>query len=126
LFDDPFAKSTQQQADSATSDGPRRLARALVTSKAYTGQRKIAGRVATTDDQVEALVSALLLAPGHRLQQGQAAVVLSVPLMSLRGAVVQVQQLLNVEGYAVLRLDVDGSTLVLDEALLREQFEVQA
>jgi hypothetical protein len=68
----------------------------------------------------------LLLAPGHRLQQGQAAVVLSVPLMSLRGAVVQVQQLLNVEGYAVLRLDVDGSTLVLDEALLREQFEVQA
>jgi len=46
--------------------------------------------------------------------------------MSLRGAVVQVQQLLNVEGYAVLRLDVDGSTLVLDEALLREQFEVQA
>ena len=126
LFDDPFAKSTQQQADSATSDGPRRLARALVASKAYAGQRKIAGRVATTDDQVEALVSALLLAPGHRLQQGQAAVVLSVPLMSLRGAVVQVQQLLNVEGYAVLRLDVDGSTLVIDEALLREQFEVQA
>jgi hypothetical protein len=124
LFDDPDAKPAQPQADSSLSDGARRLARAMVTSPAYTSQRKIAGRVATTDEQVAALVSALLHAPGHRLQQGQAAVVLSVPLTNLRGAVVQVQQLLNLEGYGVLRLDVDGSTLVLDEALLREQFEV--
>jgi hypothetical protein len=126
LFDDLSAKPTQPQADSLPSDGPRRLARALVASTAYTSQRKIAGRVATTDGQVEALVFALLLAPDHRLAQAQAAVVLSEPLMRMRGAVVQVQQLLNVEGYPVLRLDVDGSTLVLDEALLREQFEVRA
>ncbi len=42
----------------------------------------------------------------------------------LRGAVPQAQRLLNIEGYAVLRLDADGRTLVLDETLLREQFGV--
>ena len=42
----------------------------------------------------------------------------------LRGAVLQVQQLLNVEGYAVVRIDADGATVILDVALLREQFGV--
>ena len=41
-------------------------------------------------------------------------------------AVLHVQRLLNVEGYPVLRVDADGSTVVLDEALLREQFGVRA
>ena len=43
----------------------------------------------------------------------------------VRGALAQVQQLLNVEGYAVLALDVDGQTVLLDVRLLREQFEVR-
>jgi len=34
------------------------------------------------------------------------------------------QRVLNVEGYQVLGLDPDGSTAVLDEDLLREQFGV--
>jgi hypothetical protein len=40
----------------------------------------------------------------------------------LRGAVLHAQQLLNVDGYAVLMHDPDGVTVVLDEPLLREQF----
>jgi hypothetical protein len=36
-----------------------------------------------------------------------------------------VQALLNIEGYPVLRVDADGATLVLDVALLCEQFDVQ-
>jgi len=34
------------------------------------------------------------------------------------------QRLLNVEQYAVLDRDADGSTIVLDVALLKEQFGV--
>jgi hypothetical protein len=43
----------------------------------------------------------------------------------LRGAIAQVQRLLNVEGYAVLRVDADGVTLILDVPLLREQFDLR-
>jgi hypothetical protein len=38
--------------------------------------------------------------------------------------VLHVQRLLNVEGYAVLRVDADGATLILDDALLREQYGI--
>ena len=41
-----------------------------------------------------------------------------------RGAFAVLQRVLNVEGYQVLGLDPDGSTAVLDEDLLREQFGV--
>lgn len=75
------------------------LAVRVLRSPVYTAQKKIAGRISVTDDQVAALLSALL-----------------------RGAVLHAQRLLNVEGYAVLRVDADGATLILDEALLREQY----
>jgi len=52
--------------------------------------------------------------------------VLQVAPVALRGAVLHVQRLLNVEGYAVLRIDADGATVILDEPLLREQFGVRA
>ena len=39
-----------------------------------------------------------------------------------RNFIAKVKQLLNVDGYPVLRVDADGTTLVLDERSLREQF----
>ena len=47
---------------------------------------------------------------------------LAVAPVALRGAILHAQRLLNVEGYAVLRIDADGATVILDEPLLREQF----
>src|SRR5664280_918614 len=76
------------------------------------------------DQQVRQLLEALLAAPARRLPPTSAAVALGVAPATLRGAVLHAQRLLNVEGYAVLRLDVDGATVVLDETLLREQFEL--
>jgi len=35
------------------------------------------------------------------------------------------KRLLNIEGYAVVSLDPDGATVVLDVALLREQFALR-
>ncbi len=73
---------------------------------------------------MRALLTALLDAPGQRLSPTQAATALAVPTLALRGAVLHVQRLLNVESYPVLRVDADGATVILDEPLLREQFEV--
>lgn len=100
------------------------LAASVIASATYARQKKIVGRLSVTDTQGRQLLEALLAAPAHRLTPTQAASALAVAPALLRGAILHVQRLLNVEGYAVLRLDSDGATVVLDEPLLREQFEV--
>jgi len=80
--------------------------------------------VPLTDDQVARLLRALLGAPAGRLDPESAAAALGVATVQLAGALSQAQRLLNVEQYPVLSRDPDGSTVVLDEALLREQFGV--
>jgi hypothetical protein len=99
-------------------------ASAVIGSSTYGEQRAQAGRVAVSDEQVTALLNALLLSPANRLPATQASVALGVAPVALRGAVPHVQRLLNVEGYGVLTVDVDGTTLILDKELLRDQFEV--
>jgi PglZ domain-containing protein len=102
------------------------LAGAAIGSRTYAEQRRLAGRVTVSDEQVQRLLEALLAAGDRRLTPTAAAIALGVAPAVLRGAVLHTQRLLNVEGYPVLSFDVDGSTVVLDEALLREQFEVNA
>lgn len=114
LFDSPLAPAPPVPT----------LANAVLRSKPYAAQRKLAGRAALTDNAIAALLTGLLGAAGHRLPPPRAAAALGVPVGRLRGAVPQAQRLLNIEGYTVLRLDADGRTLVLDETLLREQFGV--
>jgi hypothetical protein len=118
LFDAPEAEPAPDHRTVPRSPVPA----AVLKSAAYAAQKKIAGRVSVTDDQVRGLLGALVAAPGHRLVPGQAAAALAVSPAVLRGAILHVQRLLNVEGYPVLRVDADGSTVVLDEALLGEQF----
>jgi hypothetical protein len=124
LFDEPAAGKPSAAAEgiAAPSDP---VSAAVLRSPAYVAQKKIAGRVSVADDQIDRLLSALLAAPGHRLVPAQAATALAVPTATLRGAVLHTQRLLNVEGYPVLRIDADGSTVILDEALLREQFGIR-
>jgi hypothetical protein len=97
---------------------------AVLRSPAWVGQKKVAGRVSVTDDQIRALLGALLAAPDRRLIPARAATALQVAPIALRGAVLHAQRLLNVEGYPVLRVDADGATVILDESLLREQFGI--
>jgi hypothetical protein len=122
LFDDPAPGPLPSVAQAALPAGP--AASAILTSKAYSAQKRVAGRVSVSDDQVRRLLDALLPAPGHRLAPAAAATVLQVSPIALRGAILHVQRLLNVEGYPVLRVDADGSTLILDDVLLREQFGI--
>lgn len=103
----------------------QKLGNAVVRSEVYRAQRRVAGRLIVKDEQVAALVDALAVAAATRLPMTIAARALSVNEARLRGALAQVQQLLNVEGYAVLGTDPYTATVVLDERLLREQFEVR-
>jgi len=100
------------------------LVAAVLDSTTYAAQRSIAGRVSVTDAQVEALLAALLAATGHRLPPTAAATALAAPAHGLRGAILHVQRLLNVESYPVLRIDSDGATVILDVPMLREQFDL--
>jgi hypothetical protein len=128
LFDEPDTASVPAvpEREPQREAAPRSpVPAAVLKSRSYADQKKIAGRVSVTDDQVRGLLDALVAAPGQRLVPAQAAAALAVSPVMLRGAILHVQRLLNVEGYAVLRVDADGGTVVLDEALLREQFGIR-
>ncbi|MFS8499068.1 MAG: BREX-2 system phosphatase PglZ [Micromonosporaceae bacterium] len=101
------------------------VAEKVIRSSIYRAQRQLAGRVAISDEHVRNLLVSLLAEPARRLRPHQAAAALQVAPSSLRGAVAQAMRLLNVDGYPVLAVDADGETVVLDEQLLREQFEVR-
>ncbi|MFK5635993.1 BREX-2 system phosphatase PglZ [Ornithinimicrobium sp. LYQ103] len=99
-----------------------RLGDAVVRSDAWAQQRGVSGRVALENEQVMAAVEALAAAPGTRLPLASLASVMALPATRAQGAVAQLQRLLNVEGYAVVRTD--GPVVVLDVPLLREQFGI--
>jgi hypothetical protein len=101
------------------------LGQAVVKSPVFKGQWKVAGRLIVTDDQVARLVDALAAANATRLPPALAAQALGVAQTRLRGALTQVQQLLDVEGYAVLAVEAATGVVILDVGLLREQFEVR-
>lgn len=117
LFDEPQAATELAPAES--------LGAKVVASEVYATQRKVLSRLPIRDEQVHALVDALATAAGERLPRTVVAATLGVPAFRLDGALSQVRQLLNIEGYNVVGVDPDGQTVVLDVRLLRDQFEVR-
>lgn len=100
-----------------------RLGDAVTGAEVYQAQRAVSGRIALTDDQVTKVLETLSGTPGTRLTTAALASVLAVPSSRARGAVAQLQLLLNVEGYPVLRTE--GAVVILDEPMLREQFGIR-
>jgi hypothetical protein len=121
----PLDLAAVSPAPAVTEGSGSTIPAAVLKSAVYAAQKKIAGRVSVSDDQVRGLLDALLQAPGQRLVPALAATALAVSPVMLRGAILHAQRLLNVEGYPVLRVDADGATVILDEALLREQFGIR-
>ncbi|WP_141928905.1 BREX-2 system phosphatase PglZ [Yimella lutea] len=122
--DGPTLFETTPTSPTTAKDAVPTLGQAVVASTVFADQRRIASRIAVTDEQIVALVDALAGATSNRLPLSQIATALGVALVRVRGAVSQSQQLLNVEGYGVLTIDADGQTVVLSESVLRDQFEV--
>ena len=127
LFDEPESEAggAAPEATTLRATGPEVTAEAVLTSPAYKANKKRAGRVSVSDAQVGALLTALAGSPSHRLAPVAAASALQVSPVVLRGAIMQAQQLLNIDGAAVIRIDADGATVILDGAALAEQYGVR-
>jgi hypothetical protein len=129
LFDVPGPASRPDAAApepvTPASLGPAATAQAVLASAAYKENKKRAGRITVTDAKVSALLAALAGSPSHRLSPVAAASALQESPVMLRGAITQVQQLLNIDGAAVIRIDADGATVILDGAALAEQYGVR-
>ncbi len=94
---------------------------ALVASDIYAAQRRLAGRGAPTDEQVLLLLRALITR-GGRLSRTGLAQSLSMPALRVGGIVNAARRLLNLDQAQVLAQD--GDDVVLDERLLRVQFDL--
>ena len=94
---------------------------ALVASDIYAAQRRLAGRGAPTDEQVLLLLRALTTR-GGRLSRTGLAQSLSMPALRVGGIVNAARRLLNLDQAQVLAQD--GDDVVLDERLLRVQFDL--
>ncbi|MFC0532815.1 BREX-2 system phosphatase PglZ [Phytohabitans kaempferiae] len=96
---------------------------ALLDSDIYQKRHKLLGRSSLPDDRVSALLSALVDA-GGRARVETVAAEAGIPAHRINLTITALRRLLQVEGYPVLDIDPDGQTLVLDERLLREQFQL--
>jgi len=94
---------------------------ALLCSESYAAQRTLAGRGAPPDDQIRALLAALATRGGRITRTGLAQA-LGTPVLRLAGFVSATRRVLNLDQAQILV--VDGEDVVLDEPLLRVQFEL--
>jgi hypothetical protein len=113
---------------STTAPGPHRAGQAapttlgsrVVASARLAAQRQIVRR-APTDTSVAALLDVLSAAAG-RLTLTEAAAATGEPHVRMSGYLAQAARLLNVDGYAALRVIDEGRTVELNLPLLRQQF----
>lgn len=97
----------------------------LVRSETYRERQARASRHPIDDETVRAIVASLVAGAG-RAHRDTVAVAAGVAASSLPGVLAALRRLLNVDGYAVVDLDPDQTTVILDVSLLREQFELGA
>lgn len=100
------------------------VAAEVLASEVYAQQSRRTARGGPSD-QIVAAVLRFLADHGGRGTQVQVARAAGLPGHRAVGLVAALQRVLNVEGYPVVGLDPDGLTVLLDERLLSEQFEVR-
>lgn len=103
---------------------PATLVDAVMASPTYREQKARAGRHALDDAVVRTVLDALV-SRGGRAHRDTLAAAAQVSTVTAPGMLAALRRLLNVEGYAVVQDDVDGVTVVLDQAALRQQFELE-
>ena len=100
---------------------PVGLGDAIVASERFADQKRVLRRT-PSNETVALLIDELAAAPGARLPFSRVSQLLVTPAARTARAAGVVAQLLNVEGFEVLRLEEE--TAILDIALARQQFEV--
>jgi hypothetical protein len=99
------------------------LARQVTTSPVYAARRERTYRARLDDATVESVL-AMLIDHGGRTHRDVLAQAAGIPSARMIGAFSAMQRLVNIEGYPVISTDADQVTIVLNVALLREQFEL--
>jgi hypothetical protein len=99
------------------------LAGELIASAAYGARRGLAGRHPVEDHDTRTIIATLVASNG-RAHRDTLATALGIPVHTFNGLLSTLRRMLNVEGYSVISVDADQVTVVLDIALLREQFEL--
>jgi hypothetical protein len=97
------------------------LVDALLASPIYAARRTRFGARAAGDDVVRTVLL-VLLAQSGRAHRDTLASAAGIPSMRLQGALTALRRQLNVEGYEVISMDVDGVTVLLDTRVLRQQY----
>jgi hypothetical protein len=95
----------------------------LLGSAIFATQRRMAGRQAPDDRMVETFLR-LLDRYHDRLSRDVVAQSLGQPELRMRGILVGLQRLLNVEGYQVIAVDDATATIELNRPLLAKQFQL--
>jgi hypothetical protein len=97
----------------------------LLASPIFSAQRRMAGRRAPDDRMVEGFLR--LLDQHHdRLSQRALAQGLGQPDFRMRGILVGLQRVLNVEGYQVIAVDDATGTVEMNRQLLATQFQLSS
>jgi hypothetical protein len=135
----PALKLPQQKTPRTTGDAieteatpsineqppPAEWLAALIASPLFGEQKKRGGRAVPADEVVGKLLASLDGA-GGRLSATALARKLGMPLFRLRGLLVIVQRVLNIDGFAVLSRDEQSDIIELDRDLLLRQFDLLA
>ncbi|NNG21073.1 BREX-2 system phosphatase PglZ [Naumannella sp. ID2617S] len=117
----PEAGPTLFGPDDEPPSGP---GAAVIGSPTWQQQRLAFRRTVLDEQRCVRLLDQLAAAAGTRLPRATVARLLDLPEARVAGAIAHLQNLLNVDGYPVVRED--SGMLVLDVALLREQFGVRS
>lgn len=93
----------------------------LLASPIYAGQKTMARKAAEGADELVSAALRVLLTHNGRAHQNTVAVAVGVQAGAMSQVLATIRRMLNVDGYAVIETDADG-TIRLDKPLLHEQF----
>lgn len=95
----------------------------LLRSELFQSQRARAGRSVPTSEEVSRFLQ-VMMARGGKLTRPALARSLGMPELRIGGYVSQIRRILNVEGYPIVHVHEESSTVELNEALLKAQFDL--
>ena len=97
--------------------------RALLSSRAYKGQKAMVRRHAPDDNMVRVTLEALI-SSGGIMTPAAFAKAADVSIARLDGLIARMQRILNVDGYDILTLDRNENRVELNIAKLKRQFDL--
>jgi hypothetical protein len=118
------AVTTDPRPQIDPSSAEARIARSVVASAPFQAQVARAGRGALSVDLAYSLLARLLV-DGGRTPSRRLMASADLPERSAEPTLAVMRRLLNLDGSAVVSLDVDGVTVRLDRAALVEQFGIR-